>query len=349
MEKYHIAKICWDWIKPKMINLDNWIDKNKKPLVPFSFIILFILFILFALFANYLIEIYPLQKANYFGYWSWEFHIEQINKWRQTYATIIGGIGAFVLLCVQIYRTFQTNKQIEQMTRKNDIDDLSNLRNLALDQYHKASNMLLDDKAKLFGLYLLEKLLNSKDEQYLEYHDIILEILCSYINKERNTNLCLRDVIDSKEFKELSDDISLDIQAIVTVLGRRKIKANERRINFLFANLFGAIFSDSDFSNAVFNRCYLGKVSFINSKLRNASFENSIIDEVKFDDSDLSLADFKKIKFRVYRSNELYIYHSKEFIRSLDSAKDVAGVQLDVDILDIIEDEFPDLLERIKG
>ena len=138
-------------------------------------------------------------------------------------------------------------KNLLEMQVKNKQDKESDDNNLILQQFSKAAEFLNNDKieARLSGIYLFEKIMNSSDD----YHLPVIEILSAYVREQRNNNKY--EVPDEytipvgvefdKKTKQIEYDIIVgyneqlnpiikkyygipiekDIQAILTVLGKR--------------------------------------------------------------------------------------------------------------------------------
>jgi hypothetical protein len=114
------------------------------------------------------------------------------NQYRTTLAQILGGVA----IGIGLYYTWQRNNisQDGQVTERftRAIDQLGNKKL----------------EIRLGGIYALERIAKESKKDYWS----IMEILTAYVRKNSS--------IDSKEKKEL-EDITLDIQAILTVLKRR--------------------------------------------------------------------------------------------------------------------------------
>ena len=113
------------------------------------------------------------------------------NQYRATFAQILGGVA----IGISLYYTWQKNNiaQEGQITERftRAIDQLGNRKM----------------EIRLGGIYALERISNESKKDHYQ----IMEILTAYVRKN-----------SSVEIEETQDKISLDIQAILTVIGRRK-------------------------------------------------------------------------------------------------------------------------------
>ncbi|GEM_PF-1964885 len=277
---------------------------NIKPWKILTYIILVLIFLAFAV---CFVWIYPeslLKSGN--GY-------EIVNKIRATNATIVGGIGAFVLIIVQIYRTNILKKQvdnqqvqIELQSKQVEEERRSNINSLTLDQYVKAVNQLKDKNiaVRLGGIYSLEQIMNSKNKEDEKYHNIIIELLAAYVREKQmavnEDNTKDKEENKTKDDKEEIIELRTDIKAIITVLARRvkrddEIKIDLTKTNFAkynlssmdlssidlssmnleFANLYGAHLEFADLTGADLTGAYLINAHLEFVHLINAHLEGA--------------------------------------------------------------------------
>src|SRR5690606_17168510 len=78
------------------------------------------------------------------------------------------------------------SKNLLVMQRKNQQDKEKDDKNLVLQQFSKAAELLNNDKieARLSGIYLFEKIMNSSKD----FHFPVIEILSAFIREKRNNN-----------------------------------------------------------------------------------------------------------------------------------------------------------------
>ena len=204
-------------------------------------------------------------------------YASQLNEYRKTNAQIIGGI-AFL---VGLYLTYRRIKVTEdgQITER----------------FTRAIDQLGSDKMeiRLGAIYALERIAKESPKD----HWPIMEILSAYVrdnskikyDKDRNQLPC--------------ENISTDIQAIMTVIGRR-LKKNENSNNYLdfrevnlkgvdleCANLINTNFSISNLEGGNFFNADLTKVRFYKSNLYHANLSMANLTETHLGAANLKCAD----------------------------------------------------------
>lgn len=291
---------------------------------------------------------------SYFKHLTNKESLESIQTIRTLILQISAGILALVGINLTWRRTKaldtqnQTNiDHLEELRKRNEQDKKSNDDNLILQQFSKASELLADETsitARLSGIYLFEKIMNTSEE----YHWQIIELLTAYVrekrdNKKYDLNLCkesdhfnidrdndngpfLYTIKYSYEFDEDGNNIpkykqyycvpvEKDIQAILTVIGRRNRKLQNEdgnvtnfyelceelgkailennveeinRINFIFNKTNQIDLKNVNLYKA--NLCYL---HFENSDFSATHLIHSDCEETHFEKSNLSRASFE--------------------------------------------------------
>jgi Pentapeptide repeats (8 copies) len=199
------------------------------------------------------------------------------NEARKTLSQIIGG---FVVIIGLLF-TGANLAITQQETEKN--------RSLALegqitDRFTKAIAQLGDSKleVRLGGIYALERIAKDSEKD----HWTIMEVLTAYVREHtpyRQINP-KSPFIPSKKFIEKMEDTkpSTDIQAILTVIGRRNSQRKEQPIdltntllsgaNLSRANLSGACLCGTNLSGANLSGASLYETDFSGANLHNANF-----------------------------------------------------------------------------
>jgi uncharacterized protein YjbI with pentapeptide repeats len=108
-----------------------------------------------------------------------------------------------------------------------------------------------------------------------------MEILTAYIKKN-----------SSVELAESKNKVSLDVQAILDVIGRRKYKKEEtipldffhkyNHLNLSYTYLNGANFDGAHFEGVFFRGSHLKGVNFLRSHLEGADFAEAFLDKAFF-------------------------------------------------------------------
>lgn len=155
---------------------------------------------------------------------------------------------------------------------------------------------------RLGGIYALERIANESEKDYWP----IMEILTAYVRKNSSV-----DVIENKNVKLLAIDIqaneskqkevsetkkiALDIQAVLTIIGRRKysLYKDEYTLNLRRTNLQGANLCLSDFNGVNLERANLS-----DSNLQWAKIRGTNLKEADLKDADLQKCDLRGSNLR---------------------------------------------------
>lgn len=211
------------------------------------------------------------------------------NQYRATLAQILGGIaigmGLYytwrrITIAENELKVSQQGQITERFTRA--VDQLG-----ALDQFGNPAIEI-----RLGGIYALERISMESDKDYWP----IMEILTAYVRKNSHV-----EIIESKKITHLAMDIQanesvkneapevrsilLDIQAVLTVLGRRKYSFYDGELNRL--NLQKTCLQDANLENA-----HLERAELWNTHLEGAHFWNAHLEEAYLLHAHLEKADF---------------------------------------------------------
>ena len=202
------------------------------------------------------------------------------DNFRRTVGQLLGGaavlFGAW-LAVLQFSQQQQTaQSQIEQQQQA--ARDL-----LISNQVSKGFEQLASDKMamRLGGIYALEGVMNTS-ERPEQYRGPVLEMLCAFVREY---------TIE----KTVSEKPAIDIQAALTVIGRRKgqelpdlAKVNIPGANLSGANLRGADLNNADLNSAYLNRASLSGANLIGADLRGANLIGANLSRVDLTGADLS-------------------------------------------------------------
>jgi uncharacterized protein YjbI with pentapeptide repeats len=237
-------------------------------------------FVLIALFLSYLVFTYPVNQISQYGITNTTEKANLINQYRttsiqfiSTLAQILGGI----VVGIGIYfawgnLTIAREGQItERFTRA--IDQLG-----AIDQ---SGNPAIE--IRLGGIYALERIANESEKDYWP----IMEILTAYVRK--NSPNPEGENTDVEGIKK-QNDISLDIQAILTVIGKRKYFSGSgvsNRLNLKRTYLRRADLIGSHLEGAYIRGAYLEKAYLMESHLEGAYLEGAYLMEARLEGAHL--------------------------------------------------------------
>lgn len=132
---------------------------------------------------------------------------------------------------------------------------------LITDRFSKAVEQLgnEDEPVRIGGIFALERIANDSNKDYWT----IMEVLTSYI----------REKSPLPETGQITEPIDIDIQAALTVIGRRKgLEDGNKRINLTYTNL-----SKADLIGANLTKANLIGSNLIESKLTEANLADADI------------------------------------------------------------------------
>jgi uncharacterized protein YjbI with pentapeptide repeats len=197
----------------------------------------------------------------------------------------------------QVTEHLNNKENLRVLEEKQVTEQLNNKENLRIleekqvtERFSKAIEHLgnTETEIRLGGIYALEQIAKYSPEQY---HWTIVEILSAFIREK-----CSISVNKAEPSNESSDTtiekVQVDIQAALTVLGRRKIEQDPKdktidlrqvnisgvelqESNFRGINLIGSILKNADFSTADLSHANFLSVNLIGSTLNNANFSNT--------------------------------------------------------------------------
>lgn len=231
--------------------------------------------------------------------------LQRVNEAR---ATVVQAIGGLILL----FGLFFTWRSIKATENNLDISQRATAQNLEIAQkglitqrFSTAVELLGNDKidVRLGGIYSLEHI--AKESK--EYHWTIMEILTAFV----------RENAVWKRGKQ-SKQIRTDIQAVLTVLGRRN-KTHEyiglqrsfsesrsldlHGTNLQGADLFGADLSYTNLSNVNLTNSKILNTNLTSANLSNSDLSNSEIIDSKLIGATLSGTHFKGSNFYAVKLN----------------------------------------------
>ncbi len=191
------------------------------------------------------------------------FNIE--DEARRTLATTLGGI----VVLAGAYFTWRNIKvaQEGQIT----------------DRFTKAIEQLGAEKlaVRLGGIYALERIANQSERDYWP----ILEVLSTYVRE----NAPRKTQESTQENQASTPHPTADIQAILTVLGRRdrKYELKGQRLDLTKTDIRGAYLQDADLRRADFSNADLRGANFIGADLRGARLREADLSGANLGGADL--------------------------------------------------------------
>jgi len=167
---------------------------------------------------------------------------------------------------------------------------------------NKTTKQLLPNiEVRLGAIFTLERIAQESEQDYWP----VMEVLCAYLRSRENTGEFI-SLPKGQDIHEWIDDVPflrLDIQAALTVLGRRSNQRNARKQYDRLLNLTGAVLQRASFEGGDF----LG-IDLTNAHLENARFGTAKLKQIEFDGAHMQHARFfgAEIKSTSFQHANLY-------------------------------------------
>src|SRR6266699_409763 len=205
------------------------------------------------------------------------------DKFRKTVGQLLGGAGVLFgawLAFLQFPQQQQTmQSQIDQQQQAAQKQQQQAARDLLIsNQVSKGFEQLASDKMaiRLGGIYALEGVMNAS-ERPEQYRGPVLEMLCAFV-REYTIG------------KTVFEKPAIDIQAALTVIGRRKGQElpDLAKANIPGANLSGANLSGADLDSAHLNSAYLSGANLSGANLLGADLTGAYLSGANLSGANLS-------------------------------------------------------------
>jgi hypothetical protein len=151
------------------------------------------------------------------------------------------------------------------------------------DRYTKAIEQLGSDKldVRIGGIYALERVARDSARD----HPAVMEVLAAFIREHSHEQ---RPVPEHGTASRSPERTHPDVQASITVIGRRVSKNDRETINLRGAELTGADLRHADLTGAHLNHAHLDGAHFREAHLRSAQLWSAHLNGAGFQDADLS-------------------------------------------------------------
>ena len=202
-------------------------------------------------------------------------------------------IFALVGMPLAVWRTYIANQNTEIANKNSKIANKNTEitdRNSFTDIFTKAIEQLgattTENKPKievrLGAIYALEKLSKANTE----YYQPIIDILCSYVRQHAP--------IPPETEPNESDCTRIDVQTVMTVIGRRTVIADETRLELADVYLPKISLMSANLSEANLNRAVLHKAKLNGAKLRGAELIGANLVAADLNEANLVAADLNE-------------------------------------------------------
>ncbi|MGH9755607.1 MAG: pentapeptide repeat-containing protein [Blastocatellia bacterium] len=230
------------------------------------------------------------------------------NNARVTLAQIIGGL----VVLLGLYATFRNIEIARENVRVADEGNLT-------ERFSKAIELLGSEKrdVRLGGIYALERI--ARDSQ--KDHWAVIEVLTAFVREQsrKDHKQWLEHLSASRQNADApiqDKKTPADIQAAVTVIGRRKWTEQEKphqRIDlsesfFENTDFTGANFCRADFNSSDLSGAFLSDADFSGATLIGAKLIRVGLDSTKFVGADLSGANFRRATFKGVKLNRACLW-----------------------------------------
>jgi len=223
------------------------------------------------------------------------------DKFRKTVGQLLGGVAVLFgawLAFLQFPQQQQTaQSQIDQQQQAAQQQQQAARDLLISNQVSKGFEQLASDKMamRLGGIYALEGVMNSS-ERPEQYRGPVLEMLCAFV-REYTIG------------KTVSKKPAIDIQAALTVIGRRKGQElpDLAEANIPGANLSGANLSGADLDSANLKSAYLSGANLSGANLLGANLTGANLTGAKLSRVDLTGANLSGANLGLADLNGAYL------------------------------------------
>jgi uncharacterized protein YjbI with pentapeptide repeats len=153
------------------------------------------------------------------------------------------------------------------------------------DRFTKAIEQLGSDKldVRIGGIYALERVARDSAKD----HPTVMEVLTAFIREHAQEPWPVGDGLVQHGEKKTRPDV----QAAVTVVGRRDAERDIRVIDLTAADLTGAVLTDADLSDAVLTRADLTGAVLFHAVLNDANLTAAILTNADLASANLAGAD----------------------------------------------------------
>lgn len=241
------------------------------------------------------------------------FSIE--NEARKTLAYILGGLLAIIGIFLAYRRIRAVESQVSLMQKQVQVSQEGQIT----ERFTRAINQLGDEKVeiRLGGIYALERIAQDSPKDYWT----IIEIFTGYIRERApwREAFCLssKEKIKGRpNVKTTKVKPAIDIQAVLTVIGRRTYsfrKGEDIPLDLQGTDLRNANMAEANLNGAWFNGANLEGVNLVQTQLEGAEFwgvnlkkaglvssnlEGAILERANLEGADLSGANLFGVGFR---------------------------------------------------
>jgi uncharacterized protein YjbI with pentapeptide repeats len=197
------------------------------------------------------------------------------NQYRATFAQILGGVAIGIGLYYTWRRIAIAEEDLKATQKNLEVIQEGQIT----ERFTRAIEQLGNEKLeiRLGGIYALERIANESEKDYWP----IMEILTAYVRKNSHPNMVKTQI-----------NVSLDIQAVLTVIGRRKNSFNHGESKHL--NLQMTFLQKGELSGAHLEGAHLKGANLSEAKLEGVYLEGANLEGAYLKEVNLNRADLEK-------------------------------------------------------
>jgi uncharacterized protein YjbI with pentapeptide repeats len=246
--------------------------------------------------------------------------IDLETRSRQTMAQILGGAALLGGLCFTT-QTLRLSQEDLQLTQEGQITERFTK---AIDQLGKSGKENL--AVRLGGIYALERI--AKDSA--KDHEQIIEVLTAFVREQTHVQKTIPDQLPpaaGESPEQGREKVSADVQAILTVLGRRTRTIGDgesQRLDLSKAQLQGANLQGAKFQGADLQGANLRGADLEGAKLQRADLQGANLRGANLEGANLLEANLRGADFR-----EAYLWRKANLSKASLHNANLEGANLE--------------------
>ncbi|WP_327702453.1 pentapeptide repeat-containing protein [Streptomyces decoyicus] len=207
------------------------------------------------------------------------------------FRTMLVALGAGAVAALGLHYTHKNHQQTEKLfehTREKDREQAELTREGQVTERYVEAIKLLGSSSmteRLGGIYSLERIMGDSEKD----HSTVVEVLAAFV---RGDEQC------SEGDGQQPRSVTPDVQAAVTVLGRRPARSDEVSVDLTGANLFRANLSNARLANARIRDVYLEQANLEGVDLRGADLTDTTFKGAYLGNADMRGADLTTVNFK---------------------------------------------------
>ncbi|MFK0022477.1 pentapeptide repeat-containing protein [Streptomyces sp. NPDC090798] len=248
------------------------------------------------------------------------------------FRTMLVAFGAGVIAGLGLYYTHKNHQHTEKLfahTREKDREQADLTREgQVTERYVEAIKLLSSENItqRLGGIYSLERIMHDSEKD----HALVIEVLAAFIREQSFQNLVKVESAAYNSYRRGA--VRDDVQAALTVLGRRPARTEPfeidlRGANLPRVNLFRANLAATDLRGADLSEAYLAEANLAGAELEEANLKNAKLGGARMCEALLTRADLSRADLSQANLSSAQLYGAV-LIQTLLSGADLSGTDL---------------------